>query len=254
MTTLLHTLDPVRFAREVLGFHPDPLQELILRPEKTHGILNCSRQWGKSTLAALKAVHRARFDDQSLVLVVSPSERQSAEFVLKAAQFVRQLGLPVKGDGKNKISILLPNGSRIIGLPSKEMTVRGFSAVSLLIVDEAARVPNTMYDSIRPMLAVSDGDLWLMSTPFGKRGFFYDEWTGGDADWTRITATAEECPRISKKFLDKERSKVSEAWFRQEYMCEFTLEAGALFDEALIRGCIKKELKPLMAEAGLPWQ
>jgi hypothetical protein len=246
MKTVANLLDPVRFAKEVLNFHPDPLQERVLDPQNTHGILNCSRQWGKSTLTALKAVHRAYFDGGALVLVVSPSERQSAEFVLKAAQFVRELGLPVKGDGRNKISLLLPNGSRIIGLPSREMTVRGFSAVSLLIVDEAARVPDRMYDSIRPMLAVSDGDLWLMSTPFGKRGFFYDEWIGRDPDWTRITATAEECPRISQKFLDKERRKVSEAWFRQEYLCEFTLESGALFDEALIRGCIKKELLPLL--------
>ena len=246
MKTVSNMLDPVRFAKEVLNFHPDPVQERVLDPQNTHGILNCSRQWGKSTLTALKAVHRAYFDGGSLVLIVSPSERQSAEFVLKAAQFVRELGLPVKGDGRNKISLLLPNGSRIVGLPSREMTVRGFSAVSLLIVDEAARVPDMMYDAIRPMLAVSDGDLWLMSTPFGKRGFFYDEWIGKDPDWTRITATAEECPRISQKFLDKERRKVSEAWFRQEYLCEFTLESGALFDEALIRGCIKKEILPLL--------
>jgi hypothetical protein len=246
MRTVSNLLDPVRFAREVLNFHPDPVQEQVLDPQNTHGILNCSRQWGKSTLTALKAVHRAYFDCGALVLVVSPSERQSAEFVLKAAQFLRELGLPVKGDGRNKISLLLPNGSRIIGLPSREMTVRGFSAVSLLIVDEAARVPDMMYDAIRPMLAVSDGDLWLMSTPFGKRGFFYEEWTGKDPDWTRITATAEECPRIAQKFLDKERRKVSDAWFRQEYLCEFTLESGALFDEAIIRGCIRKELLPLL--------
>ena len=176
-------LDPVKFAKEVLNFHPDPLQERVLDPQNTHGILNCTRQWGESTLTALKAVHRAYFDNGALVLVVSPSERQSAEFVLKAAQFVRELGLPVKGDGRNKISLLLPNGSRIIGLPSREMTVRrGFSAVSLLIVDEAARVPDMMYNAIRPMLAVSDGDLWLMSTPFGKRGcFFYEEWIGKDS-------------------------------------------------------------------------
>jgi hypothetical protein len=246
MKTVSNMLDPVRFAKQVLNFHPDPVQERVLDPQNTHGILNCSRQWGKSTLTALKAVHRAYFDGGALVLIVSPSERQSAEFVLKAAQFVRELGLPVKGDGRNKMSLLLPNGSRIVGLPSREMTVRGFSAVSLLIVDEAARVPDMMYDAIRPMLAVSDGDLWLMSTPFGKRGFFYDEWIGKDPDWTRITATAEECPRISQKFLDKERRKVSEAWFRQEYLCEFTLESGALFDEALIRGCIKKEILPLL--------
>jgi hypothetical protein len=29
-----------------------------------------------------------------------------------------------------------------------------------------------MYKSLRPTLAVGNGDLWLMSTPYGKRGFF----------------------------------------------------------------------------------
>jgi hypothetical protein len=111
-----------------------------------------------------------------------------------------------------------------------------------------------MYDSIRPMLAVSDGDLWLMSTPFGRRGFFYDEWIGNDPDWVRVKATAEECSRISKAFLAKERSKVSDAWYRQEYLCEFTLESGALFDEAILRGCIRRELKPLMIECGVRYR
>ncbi len=79
-----------------------------------------------------------------------------------------------RGDGDNAISLVLPNGTRIVGLPGTEGTVRGFSAVSLLLIDEAARVQDAMYKALRPMLAVGDGDLWLMSTPYGKRGFFYE--------------------------------------------------------------------------------
>ena len=117
----------------------------------------------------------------SLTLVVSPTARQSGEFVRKAAGFARRLGIRPKGDGDNEISLALPNGSRIVGLPGTEATVRGFSAVSLLLVDEAARVSDDLYMAMRPMLAVSGGELWLMSTPFGKRGFFYDAWERGRA-------------------------------------------------------------------------
>lgn len=178
---VLEGLDGVRFARTQLGFEPDPKQKVVLRANARQGILNCSRQWGKSTVTAAMAVHRAYAEPETLVLVLSPSERQSGEFLRKAASFVRKLGLPVRGDGDNEVSLMLPNQSRIVGLPGKEKTVRGFSKVSLLLIDEASRVPDAMYDALRPMLATGNGDLWLMSTPFGQRGFFWEEWErGGD--------------------------------------------------------------------------
>ena len=69
--------DAVEFARTRLGFEPDEQQAEVLRSEAKRGILNCTRQWGKSTVAAAKAVHRAYTRPGSLVLVASPSERQS---------------------------------------------------------------------------------------------------------------------------------------------------------------------------------
>jgi hypothetical protein len=171
---IVHSADPVRWARDRFRFIADPKQSLVLQRGIRRGLLNCTRQWGKSTITALKAVHRACFAPAQLVLVVSPCERQSAEFIRKASTFVRALGIRPRGDGDNTVSLLLPNGSRLVGLPGKEATVRGFSAVSLMLIDEAARVPDDMYKAVRPMLAVGSGDLWLMSTPNGKRGFFYE--------------------------------------------------------------------------------
>ena len=114
------------------------------------GILNCSRQWGKSTVAAAKAVHRAYSEPGSLTLLLTPSGRQSGEFMRKAKEFVRLLGIRVRGDGENKASVLLPNGSRIIGLPESAAKVRGFSNVSLLLFDEASRVTDETYWTMRP--------------------------------------------------------------------------------------------------------
>ena len=107
--------DVVTFARERLRYDPDPKQELVLRGGR-RGIVNCTRQWGKSTVTAAKAVHRASCQPDSLILVLSPSERQSGELMRKAEEFVSRLGIKVRDDGTNEISIAFPNRSRIVGL------------------------------------------------------------------------------------------------------------------------------------------
>src|SRR5438445_8490063 len=107
--------DAVAFVRERLGFLPDAQQEMVLRGGR-RGIVNCTRQWGKSTVTAAKAVHRADTEAGSLILVVTPCARQSGEFLRKAEAFARRLGMRVRGDGDNEISIAFPNGSRIVGL------------------------------------------------------------------------------------------------------------------------------------------
>src|SRR5579864_9723145 len=164
----------LEFATTLLRFEADEKQAAVLRGGH-RGIVNCTRQWGKSTVGALKAVHRAYAVAGSLTLVVTPSARQSGEFLRKAEEFVRRLGIKVRGDGDNEISIAFPNGSRIVGLPGNEATARGYTA-SLLLIDEAARVDDRLYRTMRPSLAATNGDLWIMSTPWGKRGFFWEEW------------------------------------------------------------------------------
>ncbi len=228
-----------------LGFTPDARQmELLTRPFRRL-VLNCTRQWGKSTITAAKAVGRAHEKPESLTLVMSPTARQSAEFLRKAARFVRRMGVRPRGDGDNEISLLMPNGSRIVGLPGTEGTVRGFSAVSLLIIDEAARVSDEMYFAMRPVMATSDGDLWMMSTPFGKRGFFWETWANGGRDWERVAVPATECGRIPASFLEEERRTMGERWFRQEYMCEFTEVEDGVFSRELVERAFTREVKPL---------
>jgi hypothetical protein len=238
--------DAAEWVREKLGFEPDAAQERVLATDSKRGLLNCTRQWGKSTLTAAKAVHHAYTQPESLTLVVSPSARQSGEFVRKAAGFARRLGIRPKGDGDNELSLEFPNGARIVGLPGSEATVRGFSAVSLLLVDEAARVSDDLYLAIRPMLAVSEGTLWLMSTPFGKRGFFYKAWERGGADWMRVGVPANECSRISRRFLEEERETMGDRWFRQEYLCEFVDQASGVFGRDLVDRAITRDVVPLV--------
>ena len=149
-------MDPVRFAREQLDFDPVAAQAVVLDPSIRRGILNCSRQFGKSTVTALKAVHWAWFRAKSNIVVIAPTEKQAGEFVRKARGFVERLGARAHGDGFNRISLVFPNGSRIVGLAGGGK-VRGFSAVSLLLVDEAAEVPEEAYLTARPLIAAAGG-------------------------------------------------------------------------------------------------
>ncbi len=213
-------LDPVALAHRV-GLEPDSWQLDVLRSQSPRILLNCSRQSGKSTVTALLAVHTALFKKDALVLLLSPTLRQSGELFKKALEVYRALRSPIGVESESALRLELANGSRIVSLPGKEHTVRGFSGVTLLAVDEAARVPDELYLSVRPMLAVSGGRLLALSTPFGTRGWWYRAWHSEES-WERYRITATECPRISPEFLTVERQAMGQWWFDQEYMCQFS--------------------------------
>src|SRR5688572_23858387 len=196
-------LDRTAFAR-ALGLEPDAWQEDLLRSTSDRVLLNCSRQSGKSTMTAVMALHRALYHPGSLILCLAPALRQSQELFGKVLGFYRDLGRPVSPQGERKLSLELENGSRIVTLPGTEKTIRGFSGATLLIVDEASRVEDELYFAVRPMLAVSGGALMMLTTPHGKRGVFYEEWTSGHG-WERYEVPARECPRIPASFLEEER-------------------------------------------------
>ena len=148
------------------------------------------------------------------------------------------------------MSILLPNASRIVGLPGKDSYIRGFSNVSLMLIDEAARVPNELYLAVRPMLAVSNGGLWLMSTPNGKSGFFYDTWVSDDPSWTRISIPATECPRISPANLESDRALMPAFFFRQEYLCEFHDSDAQFMSSQSVHQAIQPGILPISFQPG----
>jgi hypothetical protein len=227
---LAAALDPVIFARRA-GIEPDTWQADVLRSSARRVLLNCSRQSGKSTTTAVLGLHQASYVPESLVLLLSPSLRQSAELFRKVAQVYTAIGATVSPKAESALRLELDNGSRVISLPASEATIRGYSAVDLLLIDEAARVADDLYHTVRPMLAVSNGRLIAMSTPYGKRGWWSDAWHGSHA-WERVQITAEQCPRISAAFLEEERENLGAWWFDQEYGCQFLDAESQAFSTA----------------------
>ncbi len=240
---LMLALDRAAFAKR-LGLEPDPWQEDLLRSTSDRVLLNCCRQSGKSTMTGLIALHRALYHPGSLILCLAPALRQSQELFGKVLGFYRDLGRPVAPQAERKLSLELENDSRIVTLPGTEKTIRGFSGVGLLLVDEAARVDDGLYYAVRPMLAVSGGRLMMLSTPFGRRGVFYEEWENGEG-WERYEVTAAECPRIPSSFLQEERSALGPWWYAQEYECRFMDVNDQVFPTEAIDRAMSAEVKPL---------
>lgn len=244
---------PSLWARDALAFLPDPDQASILDCPAPRVLLCCTRQWGKSTVTAIRALHHAWFHPGSLIVCIAPVARQAGLFLQKVRHFLRaRLGVaprrdPRSGPGASP-SLLLPNGSALLGLPATEATTRGLSAVDFLILDEAARIPDAAYHAVRPFLATTSGRLWLLSTPNGQAGFFYDEWhdpADPQSGWTRLSVPAIACPRISPDHLQRERRSLGEHVFAQEYLCRFLASRYQLVPRGLIQSAITAAEQPL---------
>lgn len=132
--------DAATFARR-LGFEPDEWQTEFLNSEEKNILLNCSRQSGKSTVNAIKALYTALIQPYALILLL-------------------------------------------------------------------------------PMLAVSGGRLGALSTPFGRRGWWFEQWEHGE-NWQRFEVPA--------KFLEATRKTMGQWWFDQEFMCKFMDAETAAF-------------------------
>jgi hypothetical protein len=243
----LVTDDRVEFANS-LGIVPDSWQERLLHSDAPRVLLNCARQSGKSTMAGLLALHKALIVPGSLILILAPAERQAKELFSKVATTYQALGHIIPADSYRKMGMELANGSRIEALPGTEKTIRGFSGVDLLLVDEASRVADELHFAVRPMLAVSGGRLMMLSTPYGRRGIFFEEWTG-DGAWERYEVPAGQCPRISEEFLEEERQALPRRIYRQEYECSFEDTEDAVFAYEDVQAAISSEVTPLFGEA-----
>lgn len=217
----------------------------MLRTKARELILLCSRQSGKSTVTSILALHEAIFNPPALVLLLSPSLRQSQELFAKVKSAYDALPDAPRATQETALALRFDSGSRIIALPGNEATIRGFSGVALLVIDEAARVPDVLYQACRPMLAVSGGRIVLLSTPAGKRGFFHFEWTQGGASWYRALITAHQCPRMSKEWLAQERAAIGDFWFSQEYLCQFLETTDQVFSFDDIQCALDANVTPL---------
>jgi hypothetical protein len=244
MNHLATALDP-SLLMEDLGLTPDPWQRTVLRSTADRMLLLCSRQAGKSTTTAALALHTAVYQPGSLVLLLSPTLRQSGELFKKLTGFYADLGKPIGAEQESATTLALDNGSRVVSLPGSPDTVRGFSGVKLLVIDEAAMTSDALFVATSPMLAVSRGRLVAMSTPLGRRGWFHSQFEDGSRAWQKFKVTAHDCPRIDRAFLEEQRQLLGDRWFRQEYECSFEETLDQVFSTDSILAAFDSDEVPL---------
>jgi hypothetical protein len=244
-------LDVNHFARSAgLEGDLDPWQENVIDAPEQKVLLNCSRQAGKSTVAALLTLRTALYQPASLSLCVSPSLRQSGELFRKVLDFYHRLPLKTPVRAESALRLELVNNSRIVSLPGSEKTVRGYSKASLIVLDEASRIDDQLIAGLRPMQAVAKGCRFIvMSTPFGRRGYFFERWQSPDPGWLKIEIPAERCPRIPADFLTEQERELGPLLYRQEYQCEFVDDAEALFASEMVEAAFDPSVRPLFDAA-----
>jgi|SRR5271157_2062659 len=236
-------------SREGIIIELDSRQTEFLRSKERKIVLNCHRQFGKSTLASLKCFHRALFFPRSLCLLFAPSIRQSRENLLRIQDSLGWMEPRPELSEDTKLTLTFPNGSRIISLPGSEKTTRGFSAPDIIMVDEASRANDELFAAVAPMLVSNPkSQIVLASTPWGSRGFFHAVWTEGGSSWKQFLVTVEGSSWLDKEFLETERHSHPDAWYRQEFLCEFLDTAGQVFNSDLVDSLFSDQIEPLFPQ------
>ena len=242
LKAMAYALDPVRHF-DVLGLQTDLWQREVLRrvppykvePKAPRNIICCtSRQVGKSTVISVKAANKACYTPKSLVIVTAPVERQSKELFKKIMECVKLTPGAPKIVRDSATEMEFANGSRVVCLPGKAEFIAGFSAPAMVIIDEACYAKDNLFYTVKPMLAVSKGELILISTPFVCQGFFYKTWTEDDPDWRKFEVKAFDVGRLDAEFLAKERRKMGDWWFNSQYMCKFQQPEDSVCTEEMI--------------------
>ncbi len=247
---LAEALDPAAFARR-RGFVAEPWQARLLRTEAARVVVPCGRQVGKTQTTSYKGLNVALTNPGRDVLIISPTQRQSVEMLLRIKSIYRGMRQVGKLTKDNDSEIGLPNGSRVVSLPGTEGTVRGFANVRLLIIDEAARVGDDVFASVLPMVG-SDGQIMALSTPWGQRGWFYalaDEAPGNG--WEKHHISVYESGQWSPERIAEVRASVGSFVFASDYEAQFTDTTDQLFRTEDVKRAFTDDVQPLFPQGVL---
>lgn len=204
--------------------------------------LRSGRQCGKSTCISVMAGEYAIKNENKTIMVVAAVERQAYLLFEKCLHYLQDTYPKEILEGRErptKSMIKLKNGSRIYCLPTglTGYGIRGFT-IDLLICDEAAFIPEDVFNAVTPALAARKGSrIILLSTPFGRQGYFARAFN--DPTFETYHISSEECPRIDKKFLEQEKVRMTKKQYTQEYLGEFVDDLMQWFPDELIKKCMR---------------
>jgi len=243
--------NPAEFAQALFGFKPKEYQARLLADRSKRIVVRWSRQAGKTTCIALRAIWFALLHPRTLTLIVAPSLRQSMIMSDRIQDFLGSLSEETGRqlvERLQRTSVRFRNGSRIIALPNSPQLLRGYTAHQVL-ADEANFFKDdelVFYNVLYPMLSTTDGVLIASSTPWNKDSVFYR--MSESNEFSKHVVTCEDVVRsglVKQSFVDEMRTQLPTERFQREFMAEFVEDIDAWLTQSLIVKCIESSLQIL---------
>ena len=252
--------DVAFFAKRIVGVELWEHQLQFMTSTSRIVVVASARQIGKSTACAIKAIHTA-FSNQSKVLVVSPSLRQSGLMFATIRQYIQE-SEPLRGSlvDDTKTYIKLSNGSELWCLPDSPAQIRGFSKVTTVIVDEANFCSPELLRAVQySLLTFPEIQLFMISSPWKIEQWFYRYYQYGmdkkDPTVKSFHFTYEASPLIQKDYVERMKDKITEEEYKTEILGEWIGDEDAYFDYELVESCIADYdlVNPIEVEHGQVW-
>ena len=229
-----------KYIKELPKIEYYPWQDKVLAT-KGNLILRSGRQVGKSEVISEKAARYALENSNKTIMVIAFVEKQASLIFAKILNKIhrkdrkRILG---KENKPTKHRICLDNGTEIYCYAAGETGygIMGYT-IDLLIADEAAFINEEVWNSVIPTLAATQGDVWLLSTPKLMEGFYYDCFE--DPSYSKFHESSQDCPHITKEFLEDKKRRFTKGQYSQMYLGEFVENAQRFFsDEWIDKVCV----------------
>lgn len=200
----------------------DVIRGVLSFPHDIH-VVKASRQKGKSVMAESIILKFAIDYKNSFSLYVSPTLKQARKVFKEINKAIKDTFIFSKSN-ESLLEIQLKNGSFIqfASAEQGETALQGYTVSGIMIIDEAAFIPDDIYFAVAPMVDANSAPTLIISTPQFKKGFFYDTFvensdTVHSYDWCDYDTSA----ILPESKLQYYKKKLPEIKFRQYYLGQF---------------------------------
>ena len=227
----------------------DKWQEEIMAEEERHILLAKGRRIGATHLFAQKAVEwmKTHYNSHptSQIVCASLTIDQAQLLIAFATSYAQSEYPELIGEGKdsptlNRLVLVVKGNRRILlakPVGDTGRSSRGFEG-QVLMIDEGGFQPDLFFEAAKPILATTNGRIWIFGTFDGQEGYFWKSYEKAIIKkdpkarfkvWEMDTETVARDRPISpswtreqreglKEFLAEEKGDMSEMAYAQEYL------------------------------------
>lgn len=227
-----------------------PFQQRWVDDESRFKIGLWARQTGKDMASAAEAVFDCLERPGTLWAIVAAGERQALESLRKARDWAETIHFAIENYEEERASdgslltaaeVTWQNKSRLIALPARPETVRGYSANLILTEfafhDNPAEIWRAIYPSISNPMRGGQKRLRIISTPNGPGDKFHNLWTKSDYAKHKVTIHDAVADGVNINVEELKAGLNDPEGWAQEYECEFIDTGSVLLPYDLIATC-----------------